>query len=410
MIGADYSRASRVSLVVCMFIGSFVLASCVRDVPQGSELELEDAQFIGHTIDIFDNAETQNSVFLSAEGGVAAKGIKKAGYQYFSALRRLDSGFIATSSVELIMVDGVTGEVDTIAMPDGDKGSLTKVAVADREPQNTTVVYEFNETGDNPVGNYDSILVTVHDGVAKDSGRRIRPVDAMTACEDGSVHWIERDIEITGERREFGPAIYMYWAADADEPAEIPIDGQELDYAAISGGTLGCNGETGYYVRGDFDEKRGESFATSTEITFDGEKVDVGETIELGYVPERRLARFDDVDTKTKRYSVFDEDGNFSTVDLKTGEWIFDRVSVVPPLWGYSMTFDENMAYMVNSAPEGEKEVFEVLAISLDDPTCTHSTRIAAYQGHENPPRGWIATDSMVPINVFPPVPESSCG
>ncbi|MGO2865556.1 hypothetical protein [Corynebacterium casei] len=185
MIGADYSRASRVSLVVCMFIGSFVLASCVRDVPQGSELELEDAQFIGHTIDIFDNAETQNSVFLSAEGGVAAKGIKKAGYQYFSALRRLDSGFIATSSEELIMVDGVTGEVDTIAMPDGDKGSLTKVAVADREPQNTTVVYEFNETGDNPVGNYDSILVTVHDGVAKDSGRRIRPVDAMTACEDG---------------------------------------------------------------------------------------------------------------------------------------------------------------------------------------------------------------------------------
>lgn len=86
MIGADYSRASRVSLVVCMFIGSFVLASCVRDVPQGSELELEDAQFIGHTIDIFDNAETQNSVFFPPKAVWRQKESRRLGISIFQPL------------------------------------------------------------------------------------------------------------------------------------------------------------------------------------------------------------------------------------------------------------------------------------------------------------------------------------
>jgi hypothetical protein len=65
---------------------------------------------------------------------------------------------------------------------------------------------------------------------------------------------------------------------------------------------------------------------------------------------------------------------------------------------------------MVKSAPEGEKNVLEVLAIQLDDPTCKRSTRVSAYQGHEKSIGGLIGTNSMVPVNVFPPVPESSCG
>lgn len=389
---------------------SIALTSCASDVPTDEDLELGDAQYIGQTMDIYNSWEIESSVFLSAEDGVAGKELKKAGINYFPALRRLDSGFIATAPEELILVDDETGAVRNIAMPDGDKGSLTKIAVADKTPQNSTVAYEFNETGDNPVSGYDSIIVRIHDGVAKDSGRRIHPVSAMTACPDGSVHWIERDIGRDGSRWDFGPATYMYWASDADEPAEFPIAGQELGDSPVPQGSLGCNGETGYYVRGDFDDDRREYFATSTEITFNGAKVDVGETIDLGYLPEVRLSRFDDVDTKTKRYSVFDVDGNFSTVDLKTGEWKFDRVSVTPPMWGYSMTFDEKTAYMVKSAPEGEKNVLEVLAIQLDDPTCKRSTRVSAYQGHEKSIGGLIGTNSMVPVNVFLPVPESSCG
>ena len=129
MFDVKTRRGAKLSFAAGLLVVSIVLTACALDVPKDEELQIKDAQFIGHTIDIFDNAETQNSVFLSAEGGVAAKGIKKAGYQYFSALRRLDSGFIAIGSVELIMVDGATGEVETIAMPDGKKGRLTTIAV-----------------------------------------------------------------------------------------------------------------------------------------------------------------------------------------------------------------------------------------------------------------------------------------
>lgn len=65
---------------------SIVLTACALEVPKDEELQIKDAQFIGHTIDIFDNAEHRIVFFFPPKAVWRQKESRRLGISIFQPL------------------------------------------------------------------------------------------------------------------------------------------------------------------------------------------------------------------------------------------------------------------------------------------------------------------------------------
>lgn len=379
-------------LTLILVAGPILLWKHIPATPRITESGAEEAQYIGISTETNGplTLTDRNNIFWtseSGEGGVYYSTVPV----YFPSLLRVGKGFAFPDRDSIILVDQDLHEKRRF--PVSGLGTGTQSASAN-SPNYMHGVFLFN-TGDSTSSNSRKV-VAVGSGGARSIDRE-NYLSALTACNNGTIKWIEflpwNKEAIDGK----GVAQIVTWTPDGEiETSDIIWDFQ---YEPGHENQLACDSSSHIIISEDNDGK-----PVSLLLKSLGEKTEVESKVDLPEIPPPAMARFSKVIQGTL-YSL-DKDNVLTAVDIRTGSIKYRETLDVKGPSPVSVTFDKDIAYLV-VRPDHFENKQAVLPVDLKNPQCVGEVvplmgydEISQKSRLERLGNSFMVATSVLPIDV----------
>lgn len=336
----------------CLALTGHGLVACSEQPEQQDSRILNPPTYVGISNEALGTlAKTDSAnIFLSSANG-EGNIVQKLAPTYFPSIERLGNGFVAPDEDSLVVFDA---SLDEIARHDVANLGVAVQTSSAHSPDHQTVTFAFNEgTAENQYRH--RIVAATMESVTNIVTNQL-PL-AITACDDGSIRWIEY-LPDSGMEDPLGPGrARIMRLTSAEEQKEIKVD-WHFENRPGPATILQCVNENAYI---DLGLDSGEIL----NVTESNSKPEIFSILPQFAIADR--GRFDYVSGDD--YFAFNSAGILTRINVSKGNLVYSHVLELNGYNPVSVTFDSDVAYVVVQPPDGSQEQ-SVYAIDLDDPTC----------------------------------------
>ncbi|ALC06623.1 hypothetical protein CDES_11280 [Corynebacterium deserti GIMN1.010] len=351
MIFINAKNFIRVLLVSCLGITGHGLVACSEPLEYQDAQTLKSPTYVGFSneaMGVLAKTDSAN-IFLSSADG-EGNIVHRLAPTYFPSIERLGNGFIAPDEDSLVLFDASLNEIGRHDV--AELGVAVQTSSA-HSSNHQAAAFSFNEgTAENQY-RHRIVAATMENATSIVTNQL--PL-ALTACDDGSIRWIEF-LPDSGMEDALGPGkARIMRLTSAAEQREITID-WHFENRPGSATILHCSNENAYI---DLGQDSGEILKVT-----DSSKPEVMSILPPFAIADR--GRFDYVFEED--YVAFNSSGILTRINVPKGNLVYSHALELNGDNPVSVTFDSDVAYIVVQPPNGAQDQ-SVYAIDLDDPTC----------------------------------------
>lgn len=379
--------------LILLAAGSIFLWKHSPSTPKTTGAGAENSDFIGISTETSGSltSSDRNNLFWtskSGSGGVAFS----AAPTYFPSLLRVGGGFATPDDNSILLVDQDLQKKKLLPVPDLKVGTQSASTNSLDQSQGA---FLFNTSDSN---NSDTGKVVAVSSNSVRSINREKHVSALTACNDGTIKWIEFSPQDSKRVGSNGTAKIVTWKNSGKIKTSDIL--WKFSYEPGHENHLSCNSPSSAIIS---EDKNGNPLSLILEDH--GEKTIVKKTIALPTIPPPAMARFSTVFRDTL-YSL-DKERRLTAVNINTGNLKYSEQLNIDGPSPISITFENDKAFLV-IRPDKFKNKQAVLPVNLKNPRCAgESVRLYGYD--ENSQKSKIARlgDSfMAATTVLPKSPD----
>lgn len=336
--------------------GSILLWKYLPSAPKTTGDGAENAAFIGISTETSGSLtlNDRNNLFWTSESGSGGVAFSTAP-TYFPSLLRIGRGFATPDENSILLVDQNLQEKKLLPVPDLKVGTQSASA---NSLDHSHGAFLFN-TSDSTRSNAGKVVAVSPNGAR--SIDREEHVSALTACNDGTIKWIEflpQDSEKVGGA---GTAKIVTWSSNgAVETSDILWN---FHYEPGHANHLSCDSSSSTIISEDENGK-----PISLILENHGKETSVKNTVALPSIPPPAMARFSTVFQNTL-YSL-DKENILTAVNISTGDLEYSQPLNISGPSPISITFEGHRAFLV-TRPDRFENKQAVLTIDLKNPRCT---------------------------------------
>lgn len=380
-------------LIVLALVGALMLRNSVGERKTATEstshpVYVGISSEVGGPLQPYDN----NLLFWSETDGSGAVAHLLA-RTYSPSIHRFQGGFIAPDRDSLVALNSDLQIRQRYVLSGLGAGTQS---MATTSPDASVAVYEFNETGRGE-GNAARLAVVDGHGL-RETMTTVRP-DAVAACDDGTVKWIEHHPD-GGELGKPGTADLAVWSV-GEEIVRKPIDWR---FQLIGDGNqLECSGQYPVVATDESDTRVSAVFHENTD------SVAVSGIRKFPDIEFAKMGRFHTVHNRT--FYSLSESGRLFAVNLDRNELLYEHELNLPGSGEISVTYDGDFAHIVTRPPEFDYRQ-SVVSVELSNPTCqSDAVSLAAYDDISAEAKlKRLGASYMGVLSVYPRQPLDSLG
>lgn len=342
--------------LILLAAGSIFLWKHSPSTPKTTRAGTENSDFIGISTETSGSltSSDRNNLFWTSQSGSGGVAFSAAP-TYFPSLLRVGAGFATPDENSILIVDQDLQKKKLLPVPDLKVGTQSASTNSLDQSQGA---FLFNTSDSNSPDTGKVVAVSSNSVRSIDRGKHI---SALTACNDGTIKWIEfspQDSEKVGSN---GTAKIVTWSRSGEINTSDII--WKFSYEPGHENHLSCNSPSSAIISEDKDGK-----PISLILEDHGEKTLVKKTITLPTTPPPAMARFSTVFRDTL-YSL-DKESRLTAVNINTGTLEYSEQLNVDGPSPISITFEKDKAFLV-IRPDKFENKQAVLPINLKNPRCT---------------------------------------
>ena len=351
--------------LILLAAGSIFLWKHSPSTPKTTRAGTENSDFIGISTETSGSltSSDRNNLFWTSQSGSGGVAFSAAP-TYFPSLLRVGAGFATPDENSILIVDQDLQKKKLLPVPDLKVGTQSASTNSLDQSQGA---FLFNTSDSNNPDTGKVVAVSSNSVRSIDRGKHI---SALTACNDGTIKWIEfspQDCEKVGSN---GTAKIVTWSRSGEINTSDII--WKFSYEPGHENHLSCNSPSSAIISEDKDGK-----PISLILEDHGEKTLVKKTITLPTTPPPAMARFSTVFRDTL-YSL-DKESRLTAVNINTGTLEYSEQLNVDGPSPISITFEKDKAFLV-IRPDKFENKQAVLPINLKNPRCTgEAVRLYGY-------------------------------
>lgn len=379
--------------LILLAAGSIFLWKHSPSTPKTTRAGTENSDFIGISTETSGSltSSDRNNLFWTSQSGSGGVAFSAAP-TYFPSLLRVGAGFATPDENSILIVDQDLQKKKLLPVPDLKVGTQSASTNSLDQSQGA---FLFNTSDSNNPDTGKVVAVSSNSVRSIDRGKHI---SALTACNDGTIKWIEfspQDSEKVGSN---GTAKIVTWSRSGEINTSDII--WKFSYEPGHENHLSCNSPSSAIISEDKDGK-----PISLILEDHGEKTLVKKTITLPTTPPPAMARFSTVFRDTL-YSL-DKESRLTAVNINTGTLEYSEQLNVDGPSPISITFEKDKAFLV-IRPDKFENKQAVLPINLKNPRCTgEAVRLYGYDETSQKSKIERLGDSfMATTTVLPKSPD----
>ena len=379
--------------LILLAAGSIFLWKHSPSTPKTTRAGTENSDFIGISTETSGSltSSDRNNLFWTSQSGSGGVAFSVAP-TYFPSLLRVGAGFATPDENSILIVDQDLQKKKLLPVPDLKVGTQSASTNSLDQSQGA---FLFNTSDSNSPDTGKVVAVSSNSVRSIDRGKHI---SALTACNDGTIKWIEfspQDSEKVGSN---GTAKIVTWSRSGEINTSDII--WKFSYEPGHENHLSCNSPSSAIISEDKDGK-----PISLILEDHGEKTLVKKTITLPTTPPPAMARFSTVFRDTL-YSL-DKESRLTAVNINIGTLEYSEQLNVDGPSPISITFEKDKAFLV-IRPDKFENKQAVLPINLKNPRCTgEAVRLYGYDETSQKSKIERLGDSfMATTTVLPKSPD----
>lgn len=379
--------------LILLAAGSIFLWKHSPSTPKTTRAGTENSDFIGISTETSGSltSSDRNNLFWTSQSGSGGVAFSAAP-TYFPSLLRVGAGFATPDENSILIVDQDLQKKKLLPVPDLKVGTQSASTNSLDQSQGA---FLFNTSDSNSPDTGKVVAVSSNSVRSIDRGKHI---SALTACNDGTIKWIEfspQDSEKVGSN---GTAKIVTWSRSGEINTSDII--WKFSYEPGHENHLSCNSPSSAIISEDKDGK-----PISLILEDHGEKTLVKKTITLPTTPPPAMARFSTVFRDTL-YSL-DKESRLTAVNINIGTLEYSEQLNVDGPSPISITFEKDKAFLV-IRPDKFENKQAVLPINLKNPRCTgEAVRLYGYDETSQKSKIERLGDSfMATTTVLPKSPD----
>lgn len=346
-----------VLLITAVIVGSLLIWKSTENSETSETRKSQTATFVGVSTETAGNLTSNDryNIFWTSEAVDEGAVAFTTAPVYFPSLFRIETGFAIPDSDSILLLHQNLRDKDVYPIPGLNTGTQSSSASSSNRKHG---VYLFN-IGNSTAPNARKLISFNSD--------RFRIVDrekyasALTACDDGTVKWLEFTPDNTTAAQGPGTAQIVTWRAD--DTLEFSKISWEFSREPGHENQLSCTSSLSRIIS---EDDSGNPLVLLLEDR--GKVTHVKDEIKISNPSLPAMARFSTVFQET--FYSFDEQNNLTAIDLATGRLIYKKQIDVKGPSPVSITFDNDYAFLV-IRPDRFDNKQAVLPIDLKNPQCT---------------------------------------
>ncbi|MGZ7497170.1 hypothetical protein ACXM2N_08795 [Corynebacterium sp. ZY180755] len=373
--------------------GSIFLWKHFPSTPKTTGAGTENSDFIGISTETSGSltSSDRNNLFWTSKSGSGGVAFSVAP-TYFPSLLRIGGGFATPDENSILLVDQDLQKKKLLPVPDLKVGTQS-ASTNSLDQSQGAFLFNIGDSNNSDAGK----VVAVSSNSVRSIDRE-KHVSALTACNDGTIKWIEfspQDSEKVGSN---GTAKIVTWSNSGEIKTSDII--WNFPYELGHENHLSCNSPSSAIVS---EDKIGNPLSLILEDR--GEKTFVKKTIALPTTSPPAMARFSTVFRDTL-YSL-DKERRLTAVNIKTGTLEYSEQLNVDGPSPISITFENDKAFLV-IRPDKFKNKQAVLPVNLKNPRCIgEAVRLYGYDETSQKSKIERLGDSfMATTTVLPKSPD----